>query len=173
MVDQHEAGAATGHSASRPELELMTQRLRKLCGTGSLAISGGVFAVSHAGETRIVASGVDAAGNAIAEDSLMPLASASKLATGLLILRLIDRGMLALDAPIGRYLPDAAAAGTPGVTIRRLLSHTSGMALEVRHQYSTPPGPLRWQDGLQWPGKLADACLASPPATEPGAGGAV
>jgi CubicO group peptidase (beta-lactamase class C family) len=156
--------------SAQADSQPLLDRLHKMLGTGPFAISGGVFAVSTpGGETIIAATGVDAAGQPIDEDSLMPLASASKLATGLLILRLIDRGDLALDEPIGSYLPDAAAAGTPGVTIRRLLSHTAGMGLEVAHEFSDPPGPLIWRDGLQWPGEIAEACLASAPATEPAA----
>ncbi|HZH05181.1 MAG TPA: serine hydrolase domain-containing protein, partial [Lautropia sp.] len=156
--------------SAQADSQPLLDRLHKMLGTGPFAISGGVFAVSTpGGETIIAATGVDAADRPIDEHSLMPLASASKLATGLLILRLIDRGDLALDEPIGSYLPDAAAAGTPGVTIRRLLSHTAGMGLEVAHEFSDPPGPLIWRDGLQWPGEIAEACLASAPATEPAA----
>lgn len=133
-------------------------------------ISGGVFAVSDRnGRTSIVAAGADATGRPVREDSLIALASASKLATGLLILRLVDRGQLELDAPVGRYLPEAAAASHPGVTIRRLLSHTAGMPLEVGHDLSSPPGEVRWEAGLHWPGSLAAACMAATPATEPGA----
>jgi beta-lactamase class C len=153
------------------ELQPLMDRLQKMFGSGPFAIAGGVFAVSsRTGRTSIVAAGVDAVGCQIDEESLMPLASASKLATGLLILRLIDRGALRLDADIGDYLPDAAAASTPGVSIRRLLSHTAGMGLEVAHEFSTPPAPLSSRHGLQWPGKIAEACLASAPRTEPGTG---
>jgi CubicO group peptidase (beta-lactamase class C family) len=152
------------------DLRPLQERLDKMIGTGPFAISGGAFAVSTCqGQTSIVTAGVDAHGRPIRKDSLMPLASASKLATGLLILRLIDRRLLELDAPVGVYLPEAAAAATPGVTIRRLLSHTAGMPLEVRHQFSDPPGLLRWQDVEPWPGPLAEACLSTPPATDPGA----
>lgn len=149
---------------------LTEERLHKLIGSGPYAISGAVLAVlDPCGGMHVAASGVDATGTPLAEDSLMGLASASKLATGLLILRLVDRGLLRLDGHIGDYLPEAAAAAKAGITIRRLLSHTSGMGLEVGHELSSPPGTMRWQDGQVWPGEPAAACLAAEPALEPGA----
>jgi beta-lactamase class C len=171
-VSPHGGGRTERISAASIEAsdtDPLLDRLRKMLGAGPFAISGGVFAVSlPTGEIKVAATGVDAADRPIDEHSLMPLASASKLATGLMILRLIDRGELALDAHVGDYLPDAAAASTPGVTIRRLLSHTGGMGLEVAHEFSAPPASLKWRDGLQWPGEMADACLATAPAMEPG-----
>lgn len=156
-----------------PDSAAMAERLQKLLGASParpFAISGGVFAVSgRSGRTSIVAAGIDGAGRPIREDSLISLASASKLATGLLVLRLVDGKRLELDAPIGRYLPDAVAASNSKVTIGRLLSHTAGMPLEVRHDLSSPPGTVCWEEGLRWPGVLAEACLACAPASEPGA----
>lgn len=128
-----------------------------------------MFAVSdRAGAQTIAALGEDARGRPVRPDSLFPLASASKLATGLLVLRLIDWGKLQLDAEIGEYLPDARCASTPGVTIRRLLAHTSGLPLEIRHDLSTPPGRVRWDADLQWPGEMATACLETEVADVPG-----
>ncbi|TDC35607.1 class A beta-lactamase-related serine hydrolase [Micromonospora sp. KC213] len=40
------------------------------------------------------------------------------------LLQLVGEGRLALDAPLGRYLPEFAV---PGVTVRMLLNHTSGL----------------------------------------------
>ena len=59
-------------------------------------------------------------------DSVFPVASVTKLATSLAILRLWDQGLVGLDAPLKKYLPEAAAAN-PGVTIRRLLTHSAGL----------------------------------------------
>ena len=55
----------------------------------------------------------------------VPLASASKLLSGLRILQLADRGAIDLDAPVSDYLP--AFVGIKGtMTMRQMFSHTSG-----------------------------------------------
>lgn len=66
------------------------------------------------------------------EDSLFDAASLTKIATALQVLRLISEGRLALDQEICRALPPLQ--GEPflrgrlaGVTLRRLLTHTSSL----------------------------------------------
>lgn len=56
------------------------------------------------------------------------IASVSKAITGVLLLRLAEAGVVDLDAPVDRYLPDLPEA-VREVTARHLLTHTSG----VRH----------------------------------------
>jgi CubicO group peptidase (beta-lactamase class C family) len=56
------------------------------------------------------------------------LASLTKpLATATAVLRLVQEGLVALDDPVGRYLPAFATSAQTGLTVRRLLSHSSGM----------------------------------------------
>lgn len=104
------------------------------------------------------ASGTDGAGRPWDVDTLYPIASASKLATGLAVLRLVDAGVLALDAPVERYLPEAAAGGA---TLRQLLSHTSGLPLEVAPETVALDPPPTWAT-------VARACLATEQVTAPG-----
>jgi CubicO group peptidase (beta-lactamase class C family) len=54
------------------------------------------------------------------------LASITKEFTAAAILHLTERGRLSLDDPIGDYLPDYPGDGR--ITIRQLLSHTSGLS---------------------------------------------
>ncbi len=98
-----------------------------------------------------LAAGTDAAGRALLAESLFPVASLTKLATALAVLRLVDAGRLALDESLGTYLPDAAAA-LPGVTLRMLLSHTGGLPEDLA------PETAPYAEGLTWRA-LADACL--------------
>jgi len=88
-------------------------------------------------------------------NSLFPVASVTKLATALAVLRLVDAGVVGLDDPLATHLPEAVSAAHPGVTIRRLLSHTSGLPTDVP-QETAPYAP-----GLSWP-SLAEACLRTP-----------
>lgn len=124
-------------------------------------VPGIVVAIARGNETvaRLV-TGTDAGGTPLREDTLFPLASASKLAPGIAILRLVDDGRIALDDPLSQYLPEALAA-QPGVTIRALLSHTSGLPLEFR------PGQVEYGPALSW-GTMAPACLHTPLTHPPG-----
>jgi D-alanyl-D-alanine carboxypeptidase len=54
--------------------------------------------------------------------------SASKWLTSVAVLRLVERGRLDLDRPITTYLPDFRADTGARLTLRRLLSNTSGLA---------------------------------------------
>lgn len=65
---------------------------------------------------------------AMAEDTVFDLASVSKLFTSILAVRQIERGALALQERVASYLPDFGGAGKQEVTIRQLLTHTSGFA---------------------------------------------
>lgn len=166
---------ATKHASAVPDaapLESLLEHMVTSDRTVRFGIPGAVLGVSTAeGATTIVTLGTAANGVPIAADSLFPLNSATKLATGLLILRFVDEQKLALDAPLGTYLPEARAARTPGVTIRSLLNHTSGLTLEPPHDMSQPPGSLVvYREGIRWPGELAQACLAAEPAQPPGHG---
>jgi len=64
------------------------------------------------------------------------------------VLKLVDAGRMALDAPLGRYLPERiqGAARDSAVTIERVLNHTSGLELNEAGDALTsafPPGS-RW-----------------------------
>jgi CubicO group peptidase (beta-lactamase class C family) len=63
-------------------------------------------------------------------DTLFQIGSISKVYTATLVMRLVDEGKLALDEPVIMYLPDlklADARARQTITLRHLLSHTSGL----------------------------------------------
>lgn len=60
----------------------------------------------------------------VGPDTLFQIASATKMLTGLLLLRAVEDGQLGLDDPVSRHLPGTPAAWS-GITIRHLASHTS------------------------------------------------
>jgi CubicO group peptidase (beta-lactamase class C family) len=62
----------------------------------------------------------------IAPETIFHLASCGKQFTALGILMLAEERKLGLEDPIGKHLPALARFG-PGVTLRRLLNHTSGI----------------------------------------------
>jgi len=60
--------------------------------------------------------------------TIFDLASLTKpLATTTAILLLVDEGAVELDAPVAKYLPLFAERGKEAVTIRHLLTHSSGL----------------------------------------------
>jgi beta-lactamase class C len=103
----------------------------------------------------ITAYGADGAQQPLTADSLFPVASITKLALALAVLKLIDRGVIALDEPIGTYVTDITPASAP-LTIRSLLCHTSGLALDLADKDGL------YALGLDW-AKLAQECLSSAP----------
>ncbi len=66
------------------------------------------------------------------EDTIFDLASLTKsLATATAVLQLAERGKVAIDEPLQNYLPEFNPANDPRraqVTVRMLLTHTSGIA---------------------------------------------
>jgi CubicO group peptidase (beta-lactamase class C family) len=58
-------------------------------------------------------------------NTIFRLGSITKTFTAAAILQLHDRGVLDIDDPVARYLPDLPHAGE--ITIRHLLTHTSGI----------------------------------------------
>ncbi len=62
----------------------------------------------------------------MSEDTIFDLASISKLFTATAVMQLWDQGAFELDDPVADYIPEFAANGKEEVTIRQLLTHTSG-----------------------------------------------
>jgi len=66
------------------------------------------------------------------DDTVFDLASLTKvLATTALVMRQVERGILSLDDPLARHVPDWRDDGPVVVTIRDLLSHSAGLAAHV------------------------------------------
>lgn len=93
---------------------------------------GAVFALMLGGEQVVCASGVASldTGAPMTTDTVFPIASTTKVYTATLAMQLVDEGLLDLDAPIRTYMPDFRVADpevSERVTVRHLLSHTSGI----------------------------------------------
>lgn len=123
-------------------------------------------AVAHAdGTDSVYAAGVRGVTDPtpMAPDDTFWIASCTKAVTSATALTLVERGLLDLDAPVGERLPglarpqvlegfdaDGAARLRPAtkpITLRRLLTHTSGLAYDFFHAdlaryYTTTGGSL-------------------------------
>ncbi|MFJ3499512.1 serine hydrolase [Streptomyces sp. NPDC090135] len=91
------------------------------------------------------------------EDTVFDLASVSKLFTSILAVQQIERGVLDLEARVTAYLPEFGGGGKGDVTVRQLLTHTSGFRSWIPlYREPTREGKLR----LLW-----EERLANPPGT--------
>jgi len=107
------ATAADAVAASDAQLDIMLERVRRDHAIPALAVG-----VVDAGEIRYLRT------LGAPEGARFRAASISKLLTAQAIARLAEDGTLSLDDDLGRHVP--AFAGR-GVTLRHLLTHTSGL----------------------------------------------
>jgi D-alanyl-D-alanine carboxypeptidase len=136
-------GRAAGHLSRRTNVH--DDVARKLDGIlARLAARGDVHGVTMAvrcGDGTFAWSGAsgcaDGAGTPMHVDTPVFLASITKLYLAVAVLRLYENGRFALDQTIGGLLPSRLIAGlhridgqdhTGAITVKHLLSHTSGLA---------------------------------------------
>ncbi len=122
MRVEHTATVASADLRDR--LEALLAR-HAVPGASIAVLAGGQVATAAAGLLN-VDTGVEAT-----EDSLFQIGSITKLYTATLVMQLVDEGRIDLDAPVVTYLPELKLADpevAEEVTLRHLLSHTSGIA---------------------------------------------
>jgi CubicO group peptidase (beta-lactamase class C family) len=103
------------------------------------------------------------------EDALFDLASLTKIVvTAPLLLRYVEQGRLFLDQPVAGVLPAFGALGKAQVTLRHLLTHTSGLPAwrdlralaPARGPTGSPPTAPPTPAAL---GRILDTALERPP----------
>jgi CubicO group peptidase (beta-lactamase class C family) len=80
-----------------------------------------------------IAVGEARAGVAMRPDTIMLWLSAVKPVAAVAVAQLWEKGEVALDEPVARYVPEFARNGKDGVTLRHILTHTAGFRMPVRH----------------------------------------
>lgn len=91
-------------------------------------------------------------------DTIFDLASLTKLFTATVVVQLMQRGRLALDDTVVKYLPDYASNGKSDITMLQLLTHTSGLPPD--------PSPPLWTYATH--AEMIAAILATVPQTPAG-----
>ena len=114
-------------TAEMSVLEERLEELRKRHGVPAASV-----AVLRGEEVEAAAAGILNLGTGVeaTADSLFQIGSITKVWTATLTMQLVDEERIELDAPVRRYLPDfrvADAEVSEAVTIRHLLTHTSGI----------------------------------------------
>ncbi len=99
---------------------------------GRWTVPGAAVGIYQDGETRVHGIGVTSleTRQPVTPDTLFQLGSISKVYTATLVMRLVEAGKLDLDTPVVAYLPDLRlgdAQAQRTITLRHLLSHTSGL----------------------------------------------
>jgi len=159
--------AAVKASVRRPRPSIMAEALAPFL--AQREISGAVTLVAD--EKRILhleAHGLRDVAKKLpmASDSLFAIASMTKPLTTAAVLMLQDEGKLSVEDPVGKYLPELARLTTPAgsvhaVTIRQILTHTSGMGEATPEEWRASrtladlvpahaAKPLRFVPGSQW-----------------------
>ncbi|MFI0728426.1 serine hydrolase domain-containing protein [Streptomyces sp. NPDC021225] len=106
------------------------------------------------------------AGRGQEPDTVFDLASLTKLFTTIVAVRCVERGELDLDGRVAAYAPEFTAAAEHRITVRQLLTHTSGLLPELplydydEHEQrlarlraeppTTPPGTARRYSDLNF-----------------------
>ncbi len=60
-------------------------------------------------------------------DASLPVASITKLLTGLVFGQFVDQGLVDIDDPVGAFLPDFPTSGDKAITLRHCFTHTTGL----------------------------------------------
>jgi CubicO group peptidase (beta-lactamase class C family) len=96
-----------------------------------LELPGAVMLVGRNGveRTRVMSGDFDA-------NTVVSVASASKWVSSAVLMRLVEQGVLSLDAPLKRYIPELTGHWAD-TTLQQLLSHSSGASWG--HAIENPP----------------------------------
>jgi CubicO group peptidase (beta-lactamase class C family) len=187
-AQQDKAKSGKAERAKPSAMPAIRARLRKYITAREIA--GAVTLVATPDRViHLDASGHAALGpdEAMEEDAIFWIASMSKPILAVLLLMLQDEGLLSVDDPVEKYLPEfrklRTADGKPArVTIRHLLTHTSGMGeitpaqarecktladvipLYVAKPVAFTPGS-KWvycQSGINTGGRIAEVVTGEP-----------
>lgn len=107
---------------------------------GTFATPGVAAAVISDGDVDLVVSGRDGTGKAITPDTRFRIASMSKSMTATAVMMLVQDGALELDEHVVELLPEFTMADQrhEDITVRQLLSHTSGLSLQTNDEFALP-----------------------------------
>jgi len=157
------AGGRTPGGAPTTEFATVSQLMNDAIAAQRLP--GGVVVIGHGGRvvfhqaygSRKLAGepgldGSPAPAEPMTEDTIFDLASLTKcLATAIAVMQLYEQGSIQFDDPVQKYLPDFNAANDPQrakVTVRMLLTHTSGERIDVSLQDAWGLDPADKTEGI-------------------------
>jgi len=78
----------------------------------------------------------EAGAPALPRDALFPIASITKPITATAVMCLVEDGLIGLNRPVQEYIPEFVGDGKQHVTVRHLLTHTSGLEADAVQQHA-------------------------------------
>jgi CubicO group peptidase (beta-lactamase class C family) len=94
-----------------------------------LHLGAQLYVSRHGATVADGAVGEIRSGQPLRRDHLMLWLSSTKPVGAVAIAQLWERGLLELDDPVARHIPEFAAHGKGAITLRHLLTHTAGIRL--------------------------------------------
>ena len=140
-------------------------------------IVGAVVLVARRGElayARAAGQSDRETGRAMSLDTIFRASSLTKPIVTAAVLSLVESGVLGLDDPVIRWLPDfqpTFEGQAPTITLRHLITHTAGLSYGFMQPVDGPYLKLGVSDGMDQPGlgfpeelrRIRDAGLTFPP----------
>lgn len=177
------AGPTTRAAATAPAGDAALARRVDAAIDGAIAgqgVVGAVVLIARDGEViyhRAAGLADREARRPMREDTIFRLASMTKPIVSAAALALVDQGALRLDDPVTRWLPEfrprLAGGRQPVITVRHLITHTSGLSYSFLEPAGGPYHEAGVSDGLAEPGmsfeenarRIASAPLLFEPGT--------
>ena len=113
------APSPAGPPPPKPSMAAIDARMASI--VARYRLDGASLWLSHEGRDALAAHY-----GGYGPDTRVPIASASKWVSALVLARLVERGTLRWDSTVGEWWP-TAAADRRGITLAQLFSHTSGL----------------------------------------------
>lgn len=88
-----------------------------------------------------------ASGTAPRADTMYPICSVSKMLATISVMKMVDLGLVALDAPLGQYIPSFGMLSPEyrQITVRMLINHSSGFpGTDYRNAETCSPLPFSY-----------------------------
>jgi CubicO group peptidase (beta-lactamase class C family) len=126
-----------------------------------MARGGKVFAHQAAGRLTYKADS-----KPFTVDSLKGIASITKTMTATAVMKLVEDGALWLEQPVKEVIKEFDTPMHGGISVRHLLTHTSGLAADGG--YFTEPYPLSRREAMGKDDWLTKGILAGPLQSKPG-----
>lgn len=128
-----EAGAANPVGFQPAKLREMDAAITNAIAAKRLP--GAVLWVERSGQAYHQAYGlraIEPRAEPMSEDTIFDAASLTKVVAGLpSVMLLVERGRLRLDATVQDYIPEFSGDGKDAITVRQLLTHTSGLRPDI------------------------------------------
>lgn len=136
-----------GLCATAPEIESMRAMLKQLVGVNDKVVGIIAVTIDERGTRMATFGSSGVPGLTFGNDTVFEIASITKVLTSLLLADMVQRGEVAFDDPVAKYLPASLTMHQRGrpITLLDLSSYTSGlpnMPSNMPPQWWTLPNPL-------------------------------